>query len=374
MKATIFSSITLALALTGDTFLYAVLPSNPQQLNVPLLWVGFILSVNRFARLVANPFVVKLFMRFGVRNISILAACCAMVSTLSYGFANHLLFWLMARLVWAFSFAVLRLSTLQYAIQSGRRGFSLGLSRGLQETGPVLSLLLAPLILGYTNIQVVFSVLALITSFAVLTAILLPEIATEAKDSRMGFNPLPSAFNWLTFVSSFFIDGMLVVLLGSLFGNSYSLANITALVASYLALRRVSLILCAPVAGYIADFAGLDKVFLVTTAFTICGMMLIAVGFSGVGIILAFVANNISSALTPGGSITDGKNMLRDLSVNATWRDMGAACGTLMGGVFISSSQIRLVILMSAILLAISFLLYTFQSRLSFRMFYHGNK
>lgn len=374
MKATIFSSGALALALTGDTFLYAILPSNPQQLHVPLLWVGFILSVNRFARLLLNPFVVTLFERYGVRKITIAATICAFVSTLCYGFAGHLLIWILARLVWAFSFAALRLSSLQYAMKTNRRGFYLGLSRGIQETGPVVSLLLAPLVLRFTNIQTVFLVLAIITAVSVYLAMLLPETSSEQKKTSFSFNPRPSVFNGLTFVSSFLIDGMLVVVLGALLLDSVSASNITAMVAAFLALRRLSLILCAPLAGFAADYKGLERIFSYATVFTIVGILLIAAGFYSIGIIIAFVANNIGSALTPGNGFTDGENMLRHLSINATWRDIGAACGTLAGGLFLSSASLHLIFLLSALVLALSFLLYTFQSRLSFALFYYGNK
>lgn len=118
--------------MLGDTFLYAVLPTHAPELAVPIVWIGFILSINRFIRLFSNSWVAHLFSRYGFKRITILAALFSVISTFMYGLASSLIVWIIARVIWALCFSALRISSINYSLDAPKQGLGLGLSRGLQ--------------------------------------------------------------------------------------------------------------------------------------------------------------------------------------------------------------------------------------------------
>ena len=80
----ISSGLVLSFALLGDTLLYPVLPLHAAALGVPVVWIGFLLSVNRFVRLLANPVFAWLFSKVGFRKLTMLAAFFSAFTTLLY--------------------------------------------------------------------------------------------------------------------------------------------------------------------------------------------------------------------------------------------------------------------------------------------------
>ena len=170
LKPTILSALVLAFSMFGDTFLYAVLPTNAAQLNVPIVWIGFLLSINRFIRLIFNQWFALLFNKYGFKHITILAAMFSVVSTFMYGIASGLVVWIVARIIWALCFSALRISSINYSLEAPKQGFGLGLSRGLQETGPLLALLFGSLLLKWTDLQTTFIVLAIASVSSVVIA------------------------------------------------------------------------------------------------------------------------------------------------------------------------------------------------------------
>ncbi|MBA3681917.1 MAG: MFS transporter [Bacteroidetes bacterium] len=136
LKPSILSALVLAFAGFGDAFLYSVLPVNSEQMGIPVMWIGFLLSINRFIRLFANQFFAFLFDRYGFRTITIIASVLATLTTLVYGVSANLFLWIIARIIWGFCFSALRISSISYSLENKKQGFSLGLNKGIQE--PVL--------------------------------------------------------------------------------------------------------------------------------------------------------------------------------------------------------------------------------------------
>ena len=133
LKPSIISALVLACASFGDAFLYSVLPVNALQMNVPVVWIGFLLSINRFDRLVANQLFAYLFNQYGFKRITILAAIFAMLTTFSYGIATGILLWIFARIIWGFCYSALRISSISYSLQNKKKGFALGLNKGFRS-------------------------------------------------------------------------------------------------------------------------------------------------------------------------------------------------------------------------------------------------
>jgi MFS transporter, DHA1 family, multidrug resistance protein len=348
LKASAYAALALAFASFGDAFLYPFLPVNFHQVDVPVIWIGLLLSINRFVRILSNTMMLHAFAKYGLRTIMIVAVLLAITSTLGYGFATGLAMWFIFRVMWGLAFSAMRIGTLGYALNNQRQGFALGISRSLQELGPMLSLFFAPVLLQYLKPDQIFYVLALLSFPALYFALRLPTGSDKTQSLRgKWFMQWPSTLNSITLVSAIIIDGIVVVVLGVLFlqyKENISLATATTLAAFYLGYRRVCLVALSPAGGWIADKVGLNHVFNASVLFVILGLILIASGWIATGAVVVFTFYSINSAITPGSASKTNTHSLAAVAENATWRDIGAAVGTLVGGFLISSSYLQNVL------------------------------
>jgi predicted MFS family arabinose efflux permease len=131
------------------------------------------------------------------------------------------------------------------------------------------------------------------------------------------------------------------------------------LAASYLGYRRVCLIAFSPFGGWIADKYGLEKVFVISVIMVLTGLVLLTAGWIEAGAIIAFAFYSILSALTPGAASAKGKHALDAVSENATWRDIGAALGTLTGGLLLESNFLMEFLVGGTLLMTALFIYYT---------------
>jgi MFS transporter, DHA1 family, multidrug resistance protein len=341
IKASAFAALALAFASFGDAFLYPFLPVNFAEVGVPVMWVGVLLSINRFVRILSNTMIVHAFAKYGLRVIMIVAVIMAITSTLGYGTATGLVMWTLFRVMWGLAFSAMRIGTLGYALQNTRQGFTLGISRSLQEIGPMISLFLAPFLLQYLHVNTIFYALAFLSLPALYFAVSLPvrNDKTDALQSGWLLRS-PSTLNSITLVSAFVIDGIVVVVLGALFLNfreQISLTTATTLAAFYLGYRRVCSVALSPAGGWIADKIGMNRVFNISVACVILGLIVMSLGMIGSGAAIVFTFYSINSAIAPGSASKTNSHSLAGVAENATWRDIGAAFGTLAGGVLISS-------------------------------------
>ena len=81
--------LVIAVAMIGDTLLYAVLPLYHQQFGLSLAMVGVLLSLNRWIRLLANSAVAHLGERIGPQALMIAAAIVLL--GLSWGFRARII-------------------------------------------------------------------------------------------------------------------------------------------------------------------------------------------------------------------------------------------------------------------------------------------
>jgi MFS family permease len=359
LKATSFAALALAFASFGDAFLYPFLPVNADLAGIPVIWVGLLLSINRFVRIFSNTFIVHLFARFGLRMTMICATSFAIASTLGYGIATGPGLWMTFRVIWGLAFSAMRTGTLGYALQNDRQGFALGVSRSLQEAGPMLSLFLAPVFLEYIDSAAIFFVLGVMSLPAIYFAWNLPAGEDKTQPLTGGWILCrPSTFNSITLVSAFVIDGILIVVLGILFlhyRDDISLITAASLAAFYLGYRRVCLVALSPAGGWIGDKIGFDRLFNVSMILVVIGLLMVLSGWIGTGAIIVFTFYSVNAAITPGPASRTNKHALAGVAENATWRDIGAAIGTLTGGLLISSPHLNAVLIMA--ILALVFLL-----------------
>lgn len=359
LKYPIYASLALAFASFGDAFLYPFLPQYFEVMQVPIVWIGVLLSVNRFIRILFNPLVVKLFARYGARRVTIVAALMAIVSTGGYGLGWGLFSLLVFRVVWGMAFAVLRISSISYALQHPYPGTSLGIGKGLQEAGPLFALWLGPFLLNYFLPSDVFMLFALLSIPSLLYAMLLPELQYTPAITKATFR-LPSIFNMITFILSFIVEGLLIIVIGLfLTKNNTSLTNweIASLAAGYLAFRRICFILFAPISGAIADKIGFTSVFRTSVILIISGFILLLVGCETVGLLTIFTFNSVNSTVAPGEASGRG-DQVKAVTVNATWRDFGAAIGTITGGFLLPGHFVSETFTIATFILAVLTIFY----------------
>lgn len=372
LKASAFAALALAFASFGDAFLYPFLPLNSNAVGIPVVWIGMILSINRFIRILSNTLMVLAFSRYGLRSIMIIAVLVAITSTFGYGLATGILAWLILRIMWGLAFSAMRIGTLGYAIQHERRGLAFGVSRSLQEVGPLLSLLIAPILIRYIDSRTAFYFLSVLSLPALYFAWKLPVNDEKTQPTESSLLHWPSAVNLTTFVSAIVIDGIIIVVLGILFlhhRDKISLVTATTLAAFYLGYRRTCLIALSAAGGWIADRLGMERIFNLSLALVILGLLVILSGWTGTGAVIVFTFYSINSAITPGYASQSARS-LSTIAENATWRDIGAAIGTLLGGVLISSQYLLAVLIVAALIMVSLLIAHLGTTRKSFKLFY----
>lgn len=351
LKAPAYASLALAFASLGDAFLYPFLPVNSMSVGVPVVWIGVLLSINRFVRIFSNAWIVHLFAKYGLRSITILAVVLAITSTAGYALAESIFLWLIFRVAWGLSFSAMRISTLGYALKQPQQGFALGLTRAIQETGPMIVLFLAPALLTYFSPTVIFLLLASLSLPALYFSWKLPGTDDKTPPVRgKMFLQFPSVLNSITLITAFVVDGIIVVVLGILFlqhEENITLLMATTLAALFLGYRRICLVIFSPTGGWMADKIGIGNVFSISLGAAIFGLIILTLGWTGIGSIILFTFYSIHAAITPGTVSNQGSHSPSAVAENATWRDIGAAVGTLAGGMLLTSDYLTTILIVA---------------------------
>ena len=278
----------------------------------------------------------------------------AIVSTVGYGLDLGLSSLLFFRIIWGIAFAILRMSALAYAFDHKNIGLSLGTAKSIQEIGPMFALVVGPYLLTLSG-EAIFFVLALLSLPGLLCAIKLPEL--HYKCSPKKDRPYhPSISDLITFFITFTVEGILVVTIGLFLAKSFPLLSNVALVTlagAYLAYRRIAVILFAPPVGMLADRFGSDRIFHASVLSICLALVLLAFNCTTIALVIIFTFNSVVSSIGPASSVSNRDDKLKALATNATWRDIGAATGTLAGGFLLHNGFLTEVLIIITFVLVV---------------------
>jgi hypothetical protein len=100
------------------------------------------------------------------------------------------------------------------------------------------------------------------------------------------------------------------------------------------------------------------------------GLVVILCGWIGTGAVIVFTFYSINAAVTPGSATKGDSHSLAAVAENATWRDIGAAVGTLIGGFLISSQYLNTVLAGAIVVLIVLLLSHLGTARKAIKLLY----
>ena len=360
LGATTLSAAVLSIVLMGDALIYVVLPVSAGAFGISIVWVGVLLSANRFVRIVSYGAIARATTACGLRHATIVACIGGASSTVMYWLFDGGWLLLVARLLWGLSFAGLTLTTLAYAVADRRRaGTRVGLSRAIQQFGSVFALTAGAWIAGQFGPKPAFLFLGLASFLALPFAFALPRERAEARASRPQWLPRPHALDWLFFAVGFAVDGVFAMTITIILADLVSLEAAILGGGIVLSLRRVGEAVFAPIGGWLGDRLGAEAALFAATALTLAGLAAVALGgvYAGAGGVI--VGRAAIAALGPATMAVRSppEHLMHRMATMQTWRDFGAALGPLLSGFFlagfaISAIYLALVLILAAALLA----------------------
>lgn len=380
-------SVGMALALLGDSFLYAVLPTRPSSFGVSVAMVGVLLSINRFVRLLSNPLAAVVFRRFGSRLPFYAALAATVAATATYGLARGFWILLCARILWGMCFSLLRLggyvAVLEVSTESSR-GFFMGFYQGVSRLGSLAGVLLGGLLTDLLGQRETILLFAGITALGLPMALLergrraggvpvtaagaeqgapapsrraLASLRVEPSPPQPSPRPNPLAINYAGFAHGLVIGGLVTGTLGfllrDLVGSEVGIWGVTmgvaTLTGSLLSLRWFSDLGLGAYLGHLSDRWGRRRV-IVAGLLAVCAALLVltvarsltAVIPAAVGLFVAATALTVALD-SAAGDLAARTADVRVMTRYATWLDLGSALGPLVGLALGTAAALRVV-------------------------------
>ena len=344
-KSVVFAALATAFSLLGDQTLYAV-PSYYESLALKPWQVGLILSMNRWIRLFTNHVAERLLARFNVTTLFAVALALGAGTTALYAGSSPFALFLIARMLWGFSWSIIRHSSWMTAADSASReniGEVMGYYNGLSRLGSLSGNLLGAIghdLFGWTRTLILFSGISLIgVPLGIVSQRGTDHNAKPKHTERAPFRRMIGL--WVCgFVVGCVGAGMMMSTLGlvlkervgesiSVMGASIGIATLTGML---LASRWVTDGLGAPLMGAVSDRIGRRR-----AAFMYFGVggvvLLAAMGMTHPAClavaVLAFFLFGTAVTTTVGAEAAHRGSRVTASYVTAA--DMGSAAGPLIG-------------------------------------------
>ncbi|MBM3223542.1 MAG: MFS transporter [Candidatus Tectomicrobia bacterium] len=372
-RALLIVSAAVALSLLGDQMIYVVLPVVHETVGVPIVWVGILLSANRWVRLVTNTLASVVVARWGRLWPFVLALFLGGLTTLAYGVVSGVGVFLIARLLWGTSWSFIRLEGLSTALDVASehtRGRYLGLYQSISRLGGAVAMLAGGILhdlIGFRATFILFGILTCTGAVVVYYERTRREARASATQGRnmaaAALEPQPSPVQataaididtttrWrmavasLNTFSNFLVTALVSATLGYVlrqrFGTTITLdtwtigvASVTGLVLSTKGFLDLAF---APVAGRLADRWGRNCALL--TAMPVAMLALGALALQPplwvltLAVLVLYVAStslHVTLDAVASDIVPPGKRRAF-LSLFVTWQDLGSATGPLLG-------------------------------------------
>lgn len=326
--------VVMALALMGHELLAVVLPVHAAAFGLSLVWVGVLLSANRFIRVIGYGWIAALGRHVGPKTLCVLAAFTATLTTLAYGLVDGGPLLLAARLVWGLTFAALNLASLAYAMAVlANAGMRVGVNRSISSLGPTLALSLGSLAVVWLGPRDIFVALGLVTALAIPIALTLPRVTVANQVEGSLWLTKPDDISVFYFTVGLTIDGLFVMTLALLFADDVSLDMAVLSTGLLLALRYLAGILFGPMGGWLGDRIGPVRAQLLFGVATVVGLAAIAADFVTGGALVIVICRAMLSAVGPVAVARRyGVGDMTAISRQAAWTDLGGAIGPLVVG------------------------------------------
>ncbi|NLK08970.1 MAG: MFS transporter [Firmicutes bacterium] len=352
-------SAVVAISLFGDSLLYGVLPLYAEELGIPLMAVGFVLSMNRWVRLGTNPLAALTYQKWSWFRPLLEAMILAVISTFLYSRAWGLLALLLARALWGMCWSYLRLGSFLIILSTSSTslGLAIGTHHAVTRLGSAFTSVFGGFLVDQAGYQFGLTVMAALSVLGILLVFrlrhLLPqtlqEEARETVEEREAVVPELSSTMcyWGGFVNTFVSAGVVVsslsLVLHQRLGDMVSLGFWTLGIATVsgllLAVRWTSSLVVSPLVGRLIDLWGRKRIFrLVTLVMAFC---LLLFGFIKVPLAtvlvacLLFLGGNSMDVVydTAIGDTTyqsEPEERAKRLSRYASFCDLGAASGPVI--------------------------------------------
>jgi MFS family permease len=377
--------IALALSLTGDSTLYAVLANQIDVVGISLGAVGLMLGANRLIRIPANVLAGSLNDRWPRRPLFLAGLVLGIVSTLSYTVAHG--FWLLlaGRLLWGVAWSFINVGGYNMILDRSTdtdRGRMAGFYQMAFMIGLAISPILGGTLTDLLGFQPALYVCALVSGAGLVVALVaLPETRGHSAErgipwaggQRLRLATLVGGWRhvdrqillagYVYLVTLFVSGGVLVstigLYLGERWGSGVTIGGraigVASLAGMLLALRAVLGMLAGPPAGILSD--RLHRRWPVVQGAILFGMG----GFLVLGLLAAVWAMPIGVAmvsLAAGALITVVAALVGDRAKGnrqgvtmgglATAGDIGAATGPLVAYALVVWVDLRWVYLFCA--------------------------
>jgi MFS family permease len=346
----------MALAILGDSMLYAVLPAHAASLGIPVAGVGVILSINRWVRIATNFGAAGVFRRIGARAGFTIGSILAVGSTLSYGLFPYFGAMVPARIAWGSAFSLLRLGCYAGIIQESAptdRGRLMGLYQAISRTGSLVAVLLGGILAGVIGFRATAIAFGLVGLLGLLLAVrfgrrLRPEPApppdpTPRPRFELAWTPV-NRINAAVLLSAFISPGAAVATIGLLlyrrYGDTLTLGDATigiaAVAGAFIATKFAADIIISPVFGAISDLLGRRPVAAIASVITVAGLLLLIIelplGLLALGAVLIYIAAaGLYIVLeTWAADLAGGGDWRARMSAFATARDVGSALAPML--------------------------------------------
>ena len=356
-RATFNASMTLSLALPGDTVLYLLLPIHAATFGVTLPEVGLLLAANRLIRIAGYSWVAHFYATRGPRAACTMAGVGAFIAAVGYAALSGVWALLVARLIWGLSFAAMNIAVhaLPTAEIKGAAKRS-GWSRSIIACGSMFGLIAGAFIAEYYGPRIVFALLAGVALFALPFAWRLPSTPEQLISSGSRFAK-PGPISVWSFCMGFALDGLFIFGLALL--AKASMPEGAAIAAGLaMALRYLFEILLSPVGGRWAAAVGARRLLVFLSLLAAIGLILQGYGspLLWIGALSVIVLRALLQPL-PAPVVAEafpGAARVPALARQATWRDIGAGTGPLAAGLLFPIAPAFAIYVGAAAILSLS--------------------